>query len=92
MNPTSLGALMEDISFLLSRISLVVLLPLLPLGGWRDALSAPVGSLYIPGMLKLLMKNKFASAQRRLMEDFGLLVSAAAGFRGKRGSCHPGVA
>lgn len=74
MNPTSLGTLTEDVSFLLCRISLVVLLPLLPLGGWRDTLSA-VGSLYIPGMLKLLMKNNFAPAQRRVMEDFGLLVS-----------------
>lgn len=66
---------MEDMSFLLCRVSLVVLLPLLPLGGWRDALSAPVGSLSIPGMLKLLMKNKFASAQRTVMEDFGFFVS-----------------
>lgn len=94
MHLTSLGAFMEDMSFLLCRVSLVVLLPLLPLGGWRDALSAPVGSLSIPGMLKLLMKNKFASAQRTVMEDFGFFVSAAAAAasRGKRGSCHIGVA
>lgn len=93
MNRTSLGPLMEAMSFLLCRTSLVVLLPLLPLGGWRDASSASVGSLYIPGMLKLFMKNKFASAQRRGMEDFELLVSAAAAAsRGKRGSCDPGVA
>lgn len=91
MNPTSLRTLMEDVSFLLGRVSLLVPPPLLPLGGQRDALSGPVGSLYVPGMQKLLTKNGFALAQRRAMQDFGLFVSAAAS-RGKRGSCHPGVA
>lgn len=84
MNPTSLTTLMEDVSFLLGRISLLVPPLLLPLGGQRDALSGPVGSLYVPGMQKLLMKDGFASAPRRAMQDFGFLVSAAASRGEKR--------
>ena len=57
-------------------------------------------SLYIQGMLKFLMKNKFTSAQRKVVEGFGLLGSvcwpaaatAAAAARGKRGSGNTGVA
>lgn len=99
MYPSSLGALMEDISFLLRRVSLLVFLLPLPLGGWRLAHSVPSGSLYIRGTLEFPMMSKFTSAQRKAIQRFGLpgslcwpVTAAEARGRGGIGSSEAGQA
>lgn len=91
MNPTSLTTLMEDVSFLLGRISLLVPPLLLPLGGQRDALSAPVGSLYVSRHAKTPHEGRICFSPEE--SNAGLWISCVCCSlqRGKRGSCHPGV-